>query len=162
MNSLNAWYEKLGRTKFLNLAAALMFASDALNFSYIQYHMLPNLITPNYLASVHALGGIQSAGLNPLYLEELGQVIGNSLFYVFAGFLIYHGFIYFRLSKNSRWAKRYVSFYTLTGAVLTLMELPSLVARSLPWSAAMLVTTGVYVFAFWGLRLLKKKEAPQT
>lgn len=156
MKFLNEYYRKLGRRKLLSLAAILMFISDVVNLSYINLYFLPEKITLNSLLNIYSLMGASPKMLNPLYLLELRQVMINSMAFLFIGFLLYHILVYFLLSRDKRWAKKYVFGYAVTGAVLTLFELPGLFQDHVGWALGMLATTAIYVFSFMGLRFIKR------
>lgn len=144
--------------KFLSLAAILTFISDLINISYINLYFLPQHINAKYLHNIHSLMGVDARMLNPHYLQELKQVMINSMSLVFTGFLFYHCLVYFKLSRDKKWAKTYVFGYALTGAILTVIELPFLVQKHVGWALAMFLTTLIYIFAFQGLRHFKKEQ----
>lgn len=156
MALLDNYYKTLGKKKFLSLAALLMFVSDVMNISYINMFFLPEKITLNYLLNFYSLMGANPEMLHPLYLRELRQVLMNSFSFLFLGFLVYHILVYFKLARDSKWAKKYVFGYALTGAALTLFELPGLAQDHLGWFVAMLATTLIYIYSFLGLRHFKK------
>ena len=144
--------------KFLSQAAFFTFISDVINICYINLYFLPEKVTVNYLMNVYSLMGASPQMFHPMYIRELRQVMINSLSFVFMGFLFYHILVYFKLARDSKWAKKYVSGYTLTGAVLTIFELPILIQNHLGWALAMFVTTLIYIFSFLGLRHFKKSD----
>lgn len=158
MKFLNDYFQKTGRMKFLAQTAILTFISDVMNICYVNLYFLPEKLSTDYLLKTYSLMGADPRMLHPLYLEELRQVMINSVSYVFLGFLIYHILVYFKLSRDSGWAKKYISGYALTGAILTVLELPGLFGEHFGWALAMLLTTLIYIFAFTGLRYFKKKQ----
>lgn len=162
MKFLNDYYQRNGRAKFLSKAAILAFISDVLNISYINMYFLQEKISIRYLQNLYATMGADPRMFNTAYLQELRQVFINSISFVFLGFLIYHTLVYYMLSRDKKWARKYVSGYAFTGAILTVFELPGLFSDHVGWALAMLATTMIYIFVFMGLRYFKKKAEPQT
>lgn len=146
------------KKNFYAKAAAAIFIADIVNIFYVNLHFLPEKLSVQRLLSSYAMMGISPAQLAYIDLNETRQLIVQSMSYLFLGFLIYHFFVYSRLYLQKPWAKNYVSFYALTGFILTLAELPSLIGDHLGWSALMVLTSLIYVYCFFGLRKRKKIE----
>ena len=158
MKFLNQYYKNTPKLKFLAQAAILTFISDVINICYINLYYLPEKITANYIFNLYSNLGINPRQFNTTYIMELRQVLINSMALVFCGFLAYHILVYFQLSKDKKWAKKYVSGYAFTGAILTVIELPVLIQEHIGWAIAMLITTVIYVFSFMGIRFFKKAK----
>lgn len=159
MKFLNEYYTKSGKTKFLSQAAILAFISDVVNICYINFYFLPQKVTLNSLMKTYSLMGADPRMFHPTYLQELRQVMINSVSFIFIGFLFYHILVYFKLSRDSRWAKKYMSFYAITGAILTASELPGLAREHIGWALVTFATMLIYIFVFLGLRFFKKTKA---
>lgn len=162
MKFLREHFQHTGRMKFLAQAAILTFISDVINISYINLYFLPKNINTSYLLNIYSRMGVDARMLNTHYLEELKEVMINSMSMVFTAFLVYHCLVYFKLSRDKKWAKKYVFGYALTGSILTVIELPFLIQKHVGWALAMFTTTLIYIFAFQGLRFFKKKEAAKA
>jgi len=158
MNFLNEKFKSIGQIKFLSLAALICFVCDLSNMVYLNKYWLVNHITPSYLINIQKLAGNDISHIPSHVLNEYISFLIGTMGTVFTGFLIYHLFVYFRLSKNKNWAKKYVYGYTFTGAILTMFELTSSPHNSIYWTIVMILTTGAYAYTFLGLRYFKKLE----
>ena len=158
MKFLINYYKKTTKMKFLAEAAILTFISDVINICYINLYFLPEKITNQYIYNLYSVLGVNPNQFHPTYISELRQVMINSMALVFCGFLAYHCLVYFMLSKDKKWAKKYVFGYAVSGAILTVIELPVLIQYHVGWAMAMLFTTLIYVFSFMGIRYYKKAK----
>jgi hypothetical protein len=158
MKKLNDYFKNLGYAKFLTIGAIVTYLSDILNIFYVNMHFIPTKITNGYILSIHRLQGHSIANLDPTYLSEFRMVIINTLTNVFYMFLVYHAFIYYMFRKDKPFAKKYVFTYVFTGAILTVIEIPFLAQRHLGWTFAMILTTLVYIYMFFGLRHFKGQK----
>lgn len=159
MKFLNDYYKKSGKNKFLAQAAILAFISDVANITYVNLWFMPQKISVSYIQNLYALMGHPPSNFNRLYLEELRRVMIDSMSFLFLGFLIYHILVYYKLSRASNWAIKYVNVYAITGAILTAFELPGLFGEHIGWALAMLGTLAIYIFVFMGIRFFRKKTA---
>ncbi len=158
MKFLNDYYKKSGKNKFLAQGAILAFISDVANISYVNLWFMPQKITISYIQNLYSVMGVPPSNFNRLYLEELRKVMIDSMSFLFLGFLIYHILVYYKFSRGSKWASKYLNGYALTGAILTGFELPGLFGEHPGWGLAMLGTFLIYVFVFMGIRFFRKQE----
>lgn len=158
MKKLNDYFKNLPYSNFLIISAVIIYISDFLNIFYINMHFLPTKIDVNYVRRVMMMQGTDPSQFDTLYLEELRMVIVNTMSNVFYFFLIYHAFVYFMYIKDKSFARKYVYGYALTGAILTIIELPFLVQRHIGWALAMLITTIIYIYVWYGQRYYKKNK----
>lgn len=156
MKKLNDYFKNLAYSKFLVISGIIIYLSDILNIFYINMHFLPTKIDTNYVRKVMIMQGQNPNQFDPLYLDELRMVIVSTMTNVFYLFLVYHLFLYFMYGKGKAFARKYVFGYALTGAILTIIELPFLVQRHIGWAIAMVITTIIYVYVWSGLRYYKK------
>lgn len=158
MNFLNEKYKNLGKSKFLTLAALLCFMSDIGNVTYINVYWLGERLKDRFLGNVFALQGIDIRMMTPYQLKAYKEILFNSLGFMFMFFMAYHIIVYFKMSRDKLWAKKYVYGYALTGTFLTLFELPMLIQDNLLWAIFMILTTIIYIYTFLGIKFFKKEE----
>lgn len=156
MKKLNDYFQNLDYSKFLLISAIIIYISDILNIFYINMHFLPTKIDGNYIHKMLMLQGTNPNNFDPQYLSELRMVIVNTMSNVFYLFLFYHAFVYFMYRRGKNWGRKYVFGYALTGSILTIIELPFLAQRHLGWTFAMLITTLIYLYVWFGLRYYRK------
>tara|TARA_B100001971_G_scaffold215192_1_gene259781 strand:+ start:33895 stop:34383 length:489 start_codon:yes stop_codon:yes gene_type:complete len=156
MKKLNDYFKNLDYSKFLLISAIIIYLSDFLNIFYINLHFLPTKIDMNYIYKMLYLQGNNPNNFDPTYLMELRLVIINTMKNVFYLFLVYHAFVYFMYRRGKTWGRKYVYGYAFTGAILTIIELPFLIQRHIGWAIAMLITTAIYIYVWYGIRHYKK------
>lgn len=160
LNNLNAKFDQLGNIKFLTLSAILSFLCDAINIVYMLVSYLPITINNKMLHSVITAQGLSLSSLNITELNEIRQLFIQTFGMIFLIVLMIHAGIYFLLARNKTWAKNYVSGYSILGAIMTLVMLPSMVFQfgHIIWAIIMFATTFFYFFVYFGLRHFKKLE----
>lgn len=155
---LNNKYEQMGRQKFLTTASILCLISDITNLAYINLYWLKNKLTREFLGLSFAMQGVDINHFTDYQIDQYKTLLANSMGIVFALFLAYHLIVYFKMARNKLWAKKYVFGYSLTGAVLTIFELPGLFSDHVIWAIIMLMTTFIYIYSFMGIKFFKKQE----
>jgi hypothetical protein len=159
LSFLNDKFQKDGKKKFLSKAALLILMSDVLNIAYLNLYWFEKKITIPFLVKAASIQGLNLASLPRQDLVAYRQLLISTFANVFIAFLVYHAFVYFKFSRDKQWAKKYVHGYALTGAILTLIELPSLIGDHMLWGLAMIITTAIYIYCFLGIRYFKKSES---
>ena len=155
---LNDKYKKLGKKKFFTLASILCFMCDVINIAYVNLYALNKYISNQAIANALFAQGINPAELSVHDFTAYKQLMINAMGLVFSGFLVYHCIVYFMLSREKVWAKKYVYGYALTGAILTIVELFFLYREHFMWGTVMLFTTFIYIYTMLGILFFKKQE----
>ncbi len=155
---LNDKFKKDGKKKFLSQAALLCLISDIINIGYLNFYFFQKKITTTFLINAGAIQGLNLSSLPRQDLLAYRHLLISTLANVFLGFLVYHAIVYFKLAKDKKWAKKYVYGYVITGGVLTLIEIPSLLSDHLFWGLCMIVTASIYAYTFLGIKFFKKQE----
>ena len=159
LSFLNDKFQKDGKKSFLSKAAVLILISDVINIAYLNLYWFEEKITIPFLVKAASIQGVNLAILPRQDLVAYRQLLISTFGNVFIAFLVYHAIVYFKFSKDKLWAKKYVHGYALTGAILTLVELPSLLGDHILWGLVMIATTAIYIYSFLGIRYFKKFES---
>lgn len=155
---MNNKFKALGKKKFLIQGAILCLLSDIGNILYVNLYWFPKKLSLQFLTNILSLQGVNAYQIPRSDLLAYRDLLIDAFGIMFFGFLIYHLLVYFLFFKNKLWAKKYVYGYALTGAVLTIFELPSLFKDNFLWALVMLITTIIYIFTFMGIKYFKKIE----
>jgi hypothetical protein len=158
LSFLNDKFKNDGKKRFLSLAAFFIFISDLINIVYLNLYWFEKKITIPFLVKAASFQGVNLMTHPRQDLIAYRQLLIATLANVFIAFIVYHAFVYFRFSKDKQWAIKYVYGYALTGAILTLIELPSVFSDHKLWGLAMIVTTAIYTYCFLGIRYFKKSN----
>lgn len=154
--SFNSKFDQIGFKKFLILSAAALFFSDLLNIFYLATDYL-QVAVPNMVKLVIVSQGAKVSEFTPDVMEEMGQVLVQSMVAILSVFMLIHTVIYACLAKGMNWAKHYAGFYSICGVILTVVMLWSMVFQlhHYMWSFIMFLTTFIYAFIFLGLKHFK-------
>jgi succinate dehydrogenase/fumarate reductase cytochrome b subunit len=158
INFLNKYYQKAGLKRFLSLAGLLCFICDVGNLAYINIYWFQKKLNLNTIKFALEANGLDTSQMSRYDIEAYRSLLIDALGLVFAIFLLYHIFVYFKFTRNKLWAKKYVFGYALTGSILTVVELPMLVRDNWLWAMVMFCTTIIYLYTFLGIRYFKKQE----
>ena len=155
---MNNKFKTLGKKKFLLQGALLCLLSDIGNILYVNMYWFPKKLSIQFLSKMLSLQGVNAYQMPRADLLAYRELLIDAFGIMFFVFLIYHLLVYFLFYKNKLWAKKYVYGYALTGAILTMLELPSLFQDHFTWGVIMLLTTLIYIFTFMGIKYFKKIE----
>lgn len=158
LSFLNDKFQKDGKKKFLSKAALFILISDMINIVYLNLYWFEKKITIPFLVKAASIQGVNLLNLPRQDLVAYRQLLISTFANVFIGFLVYHAFVYFKFARDKQWAKKYVHGYALTGLILTLIELPSVLSDHIFWGLAMILTASIYAYCFLGIRYFKKES----
>lgn len=156
---LNDKFKQVGKKNFLLKASVLCLISDIGNILYLNMFWFKKKLTIPFLANIMSIQGVNLYQFPQADILAIKMMLVGAFSTMFYIFLIYHCFVYFKMAKDKKWAKKYVHGYALTGAILTLLEIPSLFSASFFWAIIMIMTTIIYIYSFLGIRYFKKIEA---
>jgi hypothetical protein len=148
-------YLKMSQKSFIALTVLSFFVLDLINSYYLRLYWTYKNLSLLYVEKLAQTQGLDFSQLSEQSILEIKQVIDNGFFFFLFIILINNLFFYIFYLRKKLWAQGYVIFYALTNSILSFMFLIEGPILGIPWFIYNIMTIGVYLYFYLGMKLLK-------
>ncbi len=148
---------KIGPRTFVIATVILLLILDILNGIYLKLALSNKNVTEKMIVLAYSRLGVPASEITPESFTEMTWVLERSVDFFLFLILINNLFFYFFYLRKKLWAQGYVLFYTLSAALLSLVLLFDVYDMGVGWLVFNVVTIPVYVYLYFGVKLLKNE-----
>jgi hypothetical protein len=146
-------YQALGARRFVIGAVVLLIILDLVSGYYLKVSWEQKDLYGQAMQFWLKGMKLETGELSDETMYEIAGLIRKTFdFFLFLIF-VNNLFFYFFYLRKKLWAQGYILFYTMTGALMSAMMVFD--GMGAAWIGVNLVSALLYVYLFWGVKLLK-------
>jgi hypothetical protein len=154
---LNDNFEKTDAKKFRIYSPFASLFADVILLIYINQNMLPRMLSKDKLYRSMSLINPQIKYLSSAEFDNIVQILTSTMSFTFLLFLGFNTVMYILAARKVKIGTKFLYGYTLSAALLSVLELVGTLTTSYPFSWATFFTFFIYFYIYSGLKYFKKK-----
>ena len=151
INHFKRWRSKT----FLWLSVLILLLLDLGNGQFLRLSWFKNNSSFNLANLLASRGEVQLSELSQDTLIELIGMIDNTFLFFLFIILLNNIFFYFFTLRGKLWAHSFLVFYTMTGALFSLIMVKDSFSLGITWGVFNVLSIVVYGYIFFGLKFVK-------
>ena len=158
INLINDKFNNIPRSTFFKRSAFICFLADTMNLVYINSYWLKDRLDLKSLKRILSFNGLNSQIISNSDLQNYRYILIGSITNTLMIFTAVHIVIYYLLSREKNWTKKYVGGYCLSAVLLTITQIYAFIDNLNSWSILLIISSFMYLYVFMGLKYFKKQE----
>lgn len=155
MEKLKTHFLKFGPRRFVVVTVLALTILDLINFWYLRLYWLKKNVSVMLVQQSITRSGLLLEDFSVHTMNEMTAFMNNTFYFFLLVVMANNLFFYLFYLKKRLWAQGFVLFYTLTAALFQLSFLIDDAQMGLGWTIYNLATAPVYLYFFFGVKLLK-------
>lgn len=152
-------FQNTSPVKFKKFSPFLSLFADIILVQYISNQLIARLLNKEQLMPALIALNPQIQNLSPYELDNLVQLMGNTMSFLFLVILGFNTIMYILAAREKKIGIKFTYGYTLSAALLSIVELIGSMISPLPFSWATFFTFFMYGYVYLGMRYFKQNEA---
>lgn len=156
-DKLLSHYRKFGPRRFVLFTVLTLALTDLINSWYLRLWWVAKDMSGMGVRMTAEKSNIALADLGPDTIREVRAMFDNMFFLFLLIILVNNFFFYAFYYRRKLWAQGFVLFYALTAAGLSFVFLFDNAGLGTGWYLYNLLMSGVYLYLFVGVKVLKEE-----
>lgn len=158
LSFLNDIFKKTDADKFRTYSPFGSLLADVILIFYINQNMLPRMMSRDRLFKSMSLINPQIQYLTVEEFDNIVQILTQTMSFTFLILLGFNTVMYILASRGVKLGVKFLYGYTLSAALLSVLELVGTITTSYPFSWATFFTFFIYFYVYWGMKYFKKNS----
>ncbi len=147
-------YKRWKPKTFLGLAVLTLLGLDLGNGQFLRLSWLEKNTSLNLVHLLGQKGELNLADLSPDTMTELVGMVDNTFLFFLLIVLVNNLFFYLFTLRGKLWAHSFLVFYTMTGALFSLVMVVDSFGMGSFWGLFNILSIAIYTYTFVGLKIV--------